>query len=172
VGNALHLTTTVIERLNPNMNLNRSHLRALAVTVERDLILRVVRPEVKLLFLQDLHSVAIGESLVDAFVPDLVICLPNVLFPRDQPHVSNVTHPDQDVRHNSKARRAPEARVTQTQREVLRLLRRGLQNKEIASCLGVAERTVKAYVSTLLMLFDVSNRTELVGYIDDLKLLD
>ena len=40
---------------------------------------------------------------------------------------------------------------------------KGLHNAEIARQLGVSERTVKGYVSQLLLIFDVSNRTELAG---------
>jgi len=49
------------------------------------------------------------------------------------------------------------------QEHVLLLITKGLRSKEIASQLGLSERTVKWYVSQLLLVFDASNRTELVG---------
>jgi len=49
------------------------------------------------------------------------------------------------------------------QRSVLDLITKGLHNGEIAKQLGLSERTIKWYVSQFLMLFDASNRTELVG---------
>ena len=44
--------------------------------------------------------------------------------------------------------------------EVLRLLGRGLTNKDISRVLGIAEGTVKSHVIRLYELLDVSNRTE------------
>jgi len=49
------------------------------------------------------------------------------------------------------------------QQEVLELLRKGMRNKEIGCLLNLSERTVKGYVGQLLLIFDVSNRTELAG---------
>lgn len=56
-------------------------------------------------------------------------------------------------------------RLTGRQRAVLSLLCKGLRNSEIGLQLGLSERTVKGYVRDLLLLFDVSNRTELAGEI-------
>ena len=49
------------------------------------------------------------------------------------------------------------------QHEVLELLRKGMRNKEIGCLPNLSERTVKGYVGQLLLIFDVSNRTELAG---------
>jgi DNA-binding NarL/FixJ family response regulator len=57
------------------------------------------------------------------------------------------------------------ARLTSRQREVLFLLCKGLRNREIAVCLHLSDRAVKTSVSELLMLFDVSTRTELAGLV-------
>ncbi|SAL06283.1 two component LuxR family transcriptional regulator [Caballeronia calidae] len=55
-------------------------------------------------------------------------------------------------------------RAASSQREeaVLDLLRQGLGNKEIAAKLGVAEGTVKAYVSALLTRYKVRSRAQLI----------
>jgi len=53
------------------------------------------------------------------------------------------------------------------QREVLRLLSKGLHNREIAGILGISERSVKACVSDLLLVFGASNRTELAGMLPE-----
>ncbi len=45
---------------------------------------------------------------------------------------------------------------------VLRLIFRGLSNKTIARQLVVSESTVKAHVSSMLRLFEVKNRLQLV----------
>jgi DNA-binding NarL/FixJ family response regulator len=55
------------------------------------------------------------------------------------------------------------ARLTDRQRNVLYLICKGFRNGEIACQLGLSPRLVKACASELLLIFDVSNRTELVG---------
>jgi DNA-binding NarL/FixJ family response regulator len=53
------------------------------------------------------------------------------------------------------------AAVTPRQREVLRWMAIGADNRTIARKLRVSERAIKAHVSTLLRAFDFSNRTQL-----------
>ena len=53
--------------------------------------------------------------------------------------------------------------LTMREHEVLRLLMRGLQNKEIAVELVVTERTVKFHVSSILRKLGAGNRTEAVA---------
>jgi len=54
-------------------------------------------------------------------------------------------------------------RLSERQRGVLNLICKGFHNSEIASHVGLSSRTVKGCVSQLLLIFDVSNRTELAG---------
>jgi DNA-binding NarL/FixJ family response regulator len=56
-----------------------------------------------------------------------------------------------------------DVRVTPRELEVLRLVARGRQNKEIARDLGVTERTVKFHLSALMRKLGVSNRVEAVS---------
>jgi len=51
--------------------------------------------------------------------------------------------------------------LTQRESDVLARVQRGLENKAIAYELGMAEQTVKEYVSVLLRKFGVANRTAL-----------
>jgi DNA-binding CsgD family transcriptional regulator len=55
------------------------------------------------------------------------------------------------------------SRLNRRQKDVLLLVSKGLTNSEIAQQLGSSERTVKYYVNQLLLIFDSTNRTELVG---------
>jgi DNA-binding NarL/FixJ family response regulator len=55
----------------------------------------------------------------------------------------------------------PEARISGREREVLQLLVSGCSNREIASELGIIERTVKAHVGQLLRKVGVPNRIAL-----------
>lgn len=62
--------------------------------------------------------------------------------------------------------RAPESPETLTQREidVLRLMAKGLSNKEIAHELSIGEKTVKTHVSNILSKLGVLSRTQAALY--------
>ncbi len=55
---------------------------------------------------------------------------------------------------------APAPDLTPRQVEVLRLMARGLTNKEISGVLGIAAGTVKTHIVRIYEVLDVSNRTE------------
>jgi DNA-binding NarL/FixJ family response regulator len=56
---------------------------------------------------------------------------------------------------------APRPRFTTREREVLKLLREGQPNREIAVALGIDEGTVKAHIGRLMRKVGVSNRIAL-----------
>jgi DNA-binding CsgD family transcriptional regulator len=56
--------------------------------------------------------------------------------------------------------------LTDRQREVLALVRRGHSNREIGTELGITEEGVKAHLSRLYLRFGVSNRIELLSAAD------
>lgn len=54
----------------------------------------------------------------------------------------------------------PPVSLTKREKDVLCLLARGLQNKEIAKQLQIAEHTVEQHLRRIYQKFGVSNRTE------------
>ena len=54
--------------------------------------------------------------------------------------------------------------LSERELEVLRLIARGLQNKQIAAQLHVSEKTVKTHVSAILRKLDVTDRTQAAMY--------
>jgi len=60
----------------------------------------------------------------------------------------------------SAGRQDYDSSLTSRETEVLRLLARGLQNKEISAELGISVRTVKFHVTNILAKLNAGNRTE------------
>ena len=67
-----------------------------------------------------------------------------------------------EARADAQRGRSRGAGLTARQLEVLRLMSRGLTNKEIAGVLGIGPGTVKAHASAIFDALDVTNRTEAV----------
>jgi len=65
----------------------------------------------------------------------------------------------------------PARPLNSRQLDTLFLVCKGLRNAEIATQLQVSKRTVKGYVAQLLLIFDVTNRTELVGRTFEMNVL-
>jgi DNA-binding NarL/FixJ family response regulator len=57
----------------------------------------------------------------------------------------------------------PLQRLNKRQRDILNLISKGFHNAEVGRHMNLSERTVKGYISQLFLIFDVTNRTELVG---------
>jgi NarL family two-component system response regulator LiaR len=59
---------------------------------------------------------------------------------------------------------SPADSLTPRELEVLRLIARGLPNKQIARELQIADKTVKTHVSNILRKLDLQDRTQAVVY--------
>ena len=57
-----------------------------------------------------------------------------------------------------------EARLTDREEEALRLLARGLSNREIGEALGISENTVKYHTRNLLDKLHLRNRSQVIAY--------
>ncbi len=68
---------------------------------------------------------------------------------------SGVSPPDQAPRT---------VKLTRRQREVVRLLAKGMTNKEIAGQLGITEHTVEAHLRIIYRKLDVPNRGTAIRY--------
>jgi len=63
------------------------------------------------------------------------------------------------------AREAPPADLTPSERKVLDLIGDGLSNREIGEKLGVAEKTVKNHITSLLSKMGLQRRTQVAAWV-------
>lgn len=56
-----------------------------------------------------------------------------------------------------------EKNLTQRQKDVLKLMTRGLNIREMSKKLFITENTVKKHVSNILSIYDVKNRIQLIS---------
>jgi NarL family two-component system response regulator LiaR len=102
---------------------------------------------------------AIGYLLKDIEMPDLLGAVRAAAAGQVQLSPQAASRLVREVR----APEQPQA-LTERETEVLRVLARGRANKEIARDLGIAERTVKTHVSSILGKLGVQSRTEAALY--------
>ncbi|MBO0796717.1 MAG: response regulator transcription factor, partial [Ktedonobacteraceae bacterium] len=74
-------------------------------------------------------------------------------------------------RFGRQGRATPYETLTARELEVLRLLGRGLRNKEIAARLYVSERTVNFHLANIYQKLNVSGRTEALSRAMELGLI-
>ncbi len=66
----------------------------------------------------------------------------------------------------------PQSLLTDRETEVLKLLSKGMLNKEIASALFISEKTVKNHISSIFRKLDVQDRTQAAVYAIKNRLAD
>jgi len=62
------------------------------------------------------------------------------------------------------------AKFTEREAAIIRLVREGYRNKEIADFLNISEQTVKSHLNRVFRKLDVSSRTELLAHSKELAL--
>ncbi len=77
----------------------------------------------------------------------------------------------QELAQSGRRQAAPDS-LTDRELDVLRLIARGMSNKEIALELGVAEKTVKTHVSNILQKLHLADRTQAALYAVRERLVD
>jgi two-component system, NarL family, response regulator DevR len=95
-------------------------------------------------FVRDIHRVAAGQSLLDPAVTDRVLAR----LRGDAGPTAGETGGD----------------LTAQERRVLDLMAEGLTNRQIGQQINLAEKTVKNYVSNVLMKLGLSRRAEAAAY--------
>jgi DNA-binding NarL/FixJ family response regulator len=78
-----------------------------------------------------------------------------------------------DLGHSGNRTQPPPSlpQLTPTQMEVLRCVRSGLLNKQIAYQLGIAEATVKVHMTAVMRKLNVRNRTQAAMAAEQLRLV-
>jgi DNA-binding NarL/FixJ family response regulator len=145
--------------------------------IEATTYIKTHDPDVKVLVLtsfseQDyvlpaLQAGASGYLLKDMKPDQIVEAIRGALSGNVQLH-PEVTHklmaqafaPAQTAAKPAAAADDPLQQVTQREREVLSLIAKGMSNKEIASVLSIAEKTVKTHVSSILGKLRLADRTQ------------
>lgn len=87
-------------------------------------------------------------------------------------HVDTAAPPAAVDEHPPAPTNARVPRLTERQLEVLKLLSKGLTNREIAQVLDISPGTVKTHVAAVLEALDVTNRTEATLMMKELHLDD
>ncbi|HHZ17330.1 MAG TPA: response regulator transcription factor [Peptococcaceae bacterium] len=140
--------TKVIKREFPQIG-----IVALTAHEEKDYVLDLVRAGVSGYVLKDIcpeklvetiREVAQGRSVIDPSITKLLFT-----------EVNRMTKPQN--REEGKA-------ITSREMDILKLLARGLSNKEIASELSISEKTVKNHITSIFRKIKVEDRTQAVLY--------
>jgi two-component system, NarL family, response regulator LiaR len=103
---------------------------------------------------------AAGYLLKDVEPDELVRAIHTVNAGEALLHPAVTARVMRELTEGESAAAEPDGRLTAREREVLALVARGLPNKLIARELGIAEKTVKTHVSSILAKLGVSDRTQ------------
>ena len=150
--------------------------------VEAIRLIRERRPQARVLvltsFLEDeklfpaVRAGAAGYLLKDVEPQELVRAIRTAHEGEALLHPAVATRLMEEFSAGGRGAPGAEADLTAREREVLGLIGRGLPNKLIARDLGIAEKTVKTHVSSILAKLGVTDRTQAALYAARNGLLD
>jgi DNA-binding NarL/FixJ family response regulator len=109
-----------------------------------------------------IQSGAIGYLLKDVLKPELLKAIHAAAAGQPTLHPEAQRHLMRQVSTPGKSSLL--TTLTERETDVLRLIARGLSNREIASALFLTEGTVKGYVSAILAKLEVNDRTQAALY--------
>ena len=129
------------------------HSRVLILTSfgEDDKVFPAIRAGAQGYLLKDIHPDDLVQAVRDAYQgkvqlhPDIARKLMSAVATASPPQTQPAAGPDQ---------------LTEREREVLKLIAEGLNNREIAESLVISEKTVKTHVSSILGKLGVEDRTQ------------
>jgi DNA-binding CsgD family transcriptional regulator len=103
----------------------------------------------------DIRSAEELWNVVSATAPDLIAFSPEILRRVLSRKADPLGSPD-ELEYALSGLQARQA-------DIIRMVAKGLSNREIATSLGLSSATVKSILSSLYLRFEVANRTELLG---------
>lgn len=121
-------------------------------------------------FYDAIRSGATGYIAKDVTSSEIVDAVRQVAFGRrvlrwdhavSRPHTAQPSTPELHGRPSGD----PLVALTDQERRILSLVTDGMTNREIATALFLAEKTVRNYVSSLLAKLNAKNRTQLAAYV-------
>ncbi|MGF7087774.1 DNA-binding NarL/FixJ family response regulator [Kroppenstedtia sanguinis] len=140
--------------------------------VEATRRIQKIHPEVKVVVLtsfsdQDhvlpaIRAGAVGYQLKEIEAEELVATIQDAYQGKTQLHPQAAGHLVHQFTSSSSGFHKPEGleMLTPREQDVLRLITKGMSNKEIAAQLVIAEKTVKTHVSGILSKLDLQDRTQ------------
>lgn len=105
-----------------------------------------------------------GYVLKDVLKDELVLAIQNVAQGKPYLHAEVQRHLMDDFQTQAPVQVEPVEALTAREQDVLKLIARGLSNKEIGASLNLTEGTVKGYVSSVLLKLNVADRTQAALY--------
>ena len=170
----------LVERESPDvvlMDLSMPGMDGIAATRA----ITATHPEVKVVVLttfvdqervlEAVDAGAVGYLLKDTDPDELVRCI-RAAARGESPFSPRAAQALIADRADRSSRGNPAATLTDRERDVLRLVVRGLSNKEIARGLGISEKTVKAHLGATFQRIGVRDRTQAALWAERNELLE
>jgi len=120
-----------------------------------------------ILFQLSKYSIVSGDTKIEFIIAGIAIVFFFVGIYINKKTLHKNRSPKEEIDHQ----KIKEIGLTNREYEVLKEIKEGLSNKEIANKLFISESTIKTHVSNILMKLDVSRRTQAVQKAKELQIL-